>query len=1241
MMTEKLSIRKRIRRVILYTVAVLVVTAAVMFSLVRVFISDVEAYRLDIEHIASAFLDHPVKIESMDARLVGMTPTIIFNRVRLLDKSGKSELVSFRQAQLSIAVLTSLREERFVPKQLVVSGINLAITRDKTGDIQVQGLDIPQLDKTAIPLSGGQNNELAEWLFRRGNIALRDSSVVWKDLQRGGVTRKFDNINLQLINKENQHILSGEISLPLQLGNQLEFVLDIEGEIQQPGNWSGEFYLRGDAINLAEWQKELPQKKGFSISSGILDIELWGGLQAGQLTQLSGDATAHKVLAKAPFVRGTVDFRMLAGLFDYRANVTEQMLAIERLQVIRSNEVWPESRVRIHKRINKDDGPDEIEVLTDQFRLQDISQLLLKTKFLPRSQHKRLQQMRPQGAIRNLHLQVNTKNDEFMPPFFLQAEFEQIAIRPSGKLPGINGISGTVWANAEQGQVNAHSSYASFDGPKLFRAPIKLQQLQGTLHWYKYAQGWQFLASDVQASNNDLKTVSSMQLDVPAADASPYLDLQVAFSEGNASQASPYYPVHIMSKPLVKWLDQAIVGGRIKQGGAIFNGRLSDFPFKQPNGQFQVEFTGKNVELAYFSGWPRLTKAAATVEFTSTGMGITVTNARLFNSQVSRTRIDIPSFALPQLEIEGSLKGPVDDVARFLVESPLAPNAKEFIKQQRIEGTASTQLRLHIPLSEKMRQQAPLGLQGETRITDGALYLLDENMAITGLNGVVQFTESEQTARDVQGFILGEPAVFNMTTEKIDTESVINIMATAHLDTAKLLDSITGGNSGKRIKGMSDWQGLVSLPYGKGDKKRAPVITFSSSLEGVSLDLPAPLSKQANETRELLIRMQHIEPYESLFLNYDDHLCGVVLHSEKKIQQANLHLGSDCELQPEHDVLKLTGRVNNFSVNEWREAITDLFPQSEGEKLTLPIVLAMERMHLKKFPEDDEAKQELVPEDVPLINGEVKSLAYDEMEFGHLSITTTRMRKGIRLDSLQTTAPYLRLNANGQWSQWLGRNKTTIDVKFNSPDAGRMVESLGFAAVIEKGELNANASFTWPDRMDRFDAESMNGKLHLNIKKGNITEVDAGAGRLLGLFSLYALPRRLALDFRDTFKSGFQFDEINGNIEFREGSAYTENLNTKSPVAQIMVAGRTGYVEQDFDQKVTVTPKVSGTLPVAGGLLFGLEVGAAIILLDKLLGDEINKATSRVYHVTGSWDEPIITQVGGQFDESASQEDEF
>ena len=58
----------------------------------------------------------------------------------------------------------------------------------------------------------------------------------------------------------------------------------------------------------------------------------------------------------------------------------------------------------------------------------------------------------------------------------------------------------------------------------------------------------------------------------------------------------------------------------------------------------------------------------------------------------------------------------------------------------------------------------------------------------------------------------------------------------------------------------------------------------------------------------------------------------------------------------------------------------------------------------------------------------------------------------------------------------------------------------------------------------------LNGKIQLEIKKGNIIEADAGAGRILGLFSLSALPRKLFGDFKDTFKAGFNFDTAIGGF---------------------------------------------------------------------------------------------------------------
>ena len=46
------------------------------------------------------------------------------------------------------------------------------------------------------------------------------------------------------------------------------------------------------------------------------------------------------------------------------------------------------------------------------------------------------------------------------------------------------------------------------------------------------------------------------------------------------------------------------------------------------------------------------------------------------------------------------------------------------------------------------------------------------------------------------------------------------------------------------------------------------------------------------------------------------------------------------------------------------------------------------------------------------------------------------------------------------------------------------------------------------------------GEVGVRIGAGRLAEVDPGAGRMFGLLSVVALPRRLALDFRDVFGKG-------------------------------------------------------------------------------------------------------------------------
>ena len=65
------------------------------------------------------------------------------------------------------------------------------------------------------------------------------------------------------------------------------------------------------------------------------------------------------------------------------------------------------------------------------------------------------------------------------------------------------------------------------------------------------------------------------------------------------------------------------------------------------------------------------------------------------------------------------------------------------------------------------------------------------------------------------------------------------------------------------------------------------------------------------------------------------------------------------------------------------------------------------------------------------------------------------------------------------------------------------------------------------------------------------------------------------------------------------------------------IAGRTGLVDEDYDQLITVTPKLSDSLPLM-----------PIWLVEKVLHTELfDRLFAYQYTVTGSWDEPSVTRI--------------
>ena len=302
-----------------------------------------------------------------------------------------------------------------------------------------------------------------------------------------------------------------------------------------------------------------------------------------------------------------------------------------------------------------------------------------------------------------------------------------------------------------------------------------------------------------------------------------------------------------------------------------------------------------------------------------------------------------------------------------------------------------------------------------------------------------------------------------------------------------------------------------------------------------------------------------------------------------------------------------------------------------------PLIMDMERMYLSSSASGGDEQDD--PRDWPPLHIQSHSFRYDDIDFGSLLLNASRGPAGLHMNELQLRSPNMEVKAHGDWLFANDRQFSSFTISFDSSDVGKSLSRLGYADTIKGGEGSLVINARWPGEPLAFALARLDGNMHLRIDDGRLLDVDPGVGRIFGLLSLQALPRRLILDFRDVFSKGFAFDKISGDFAVKNGQATTSNLIMKGPSAKIGAEGRVGLADHDYDQYVTVIPDVAGTVPMITALTQGAGVGAVVLLLKKLLEPEIDKVSMILYKVTGSWDDPQITRVENPEQLDAGQPD--
>lgn len=1248
-----------------YLTAAIVILLAIAVGLFRLLLPRLPEYQEEIKDWANAAVGLQVEFSGMNAlwRLSG--PELSFANARLRTPDTSQDLLTAEEVSVGVSLIRLLRDRELVVDRIVVRETNLQVRQNEDGVWEAQGMPLDQLlgARSVDPEQSGDVLVLGEDIH----------ISYWHPGAAQAVN--FSVSNLSILRDEAQIGIDATLALPEAFGDRLDVSMTQRLVNAEDGAW--QVFVEGDALSLPGWSQFQPGQLP-SIVSGRLDLSLWLEFSNGGVHSTTTNFSLSDFAAPdTPFSR-TVDVQ---GRIEYSKSPTSWLLAANDFRISTVEAAWPISSWQLEVVEGSDTKVATIDANASYINLDDIQYF---AAWLPLQQQEQLAEFEPSGEIRDASLLLGDLNTETV-RYDLSAELQDAGIASRGDRPGVRGFSGRIRADGSGGRLEIDSTALRLDLVGQLTEVIEFDDAMGTVIWRRNDQGITVLSDSVRIRNPDLDSESSLQISIPADGSSPVVDLDSVWSVNDIDTVERYLPEKLIHPALYRWLTSALVSGSIPHATTRLSGPIDKFPFDNDEGVFRIEAQAQNTTLRYAESWPDV--ANMNLDIVVDGMRLFShrNSAVSSDNTVKDAKIEIDDLRNPILTIEAFATGSLQSIVDFSRNSPIASVFGGHLARVSVDGEASFDLQLTYPIKDRFNydfstrirtSNGTIRLQGfNPPITElnGAVLISRDAISSDALYGTFLGQPSSLELRRIED----PESPYGVVLDATGTATAQGLVEELGAPLAGIVNgaaiysaSVRFPNAGAAEPGAlevtidSQLEGLeIALPV---PLKKAPQDAMALH---ANLTFPAPGQIESKGTLSNELRWDLSFEQQDELWDFDRGELAVGGGSAATPEIRGLHISGDTPevvLQDWLDMADGSGgpgigdRIRSIDL-----AVGNLFVfgqqlrdhramvdrggqewvvQIDGEQavgtITVPydldggrpLVLDMQKLILPGTEVDfaDRIRNSSVqtdPRNVPAITISAAEFALGERHFGSLTAEFVRTPNGLRASNVTTQDESFSLTGAAGWvidnTDDLGQ-RSYITGKLLSTDITATMGRLNYEAGLagDDMEIDIDLSFSGGPRED-FMAE-LDGEVGVRLGAGQLDDVEPGPGRVFGLMSIVALPRRLSLDFSDVLDKGFGFDTITGSFRLVNGDAFTCDLSLEGPAADVGIVGRAGLATRDYSQTAVVSANVGNTLPIVGAVMAGPQVAAALLIFSQIFKKPLQEMGQVYYGIDGSWDEPLI-----------------
>jgi len=1251
-----------------YLSIILLTLFVISFGVIVWLSGEVEQRQEEISTWAGDRVGYPVEIGEAGIDWLGLLPKLQLESVKILDKERRNEIISLDKLYIGLDLFASIIQGEPVLNDVTLTGLEISLERDLAGNLQVIGFDERG--------SSSNNHEWLSWLRILNRFNLQSIIVDYSDQLSPELSGQYQLTNAILSHKSDQWTTAANVRLPSMLGQQLQFQGKAEANLENLNTSTWQWQVKTKGLKLEQLSKQFTWKD-IAVEQGSADIQLSGKGHGNTFDSVVADLVLSKSKIVSQQEKGShepVTIENLVGIFDWQSQEGAWQLSGRDIQLHMNGDAWPKTGFMVKK--NNDDS---WLVASNYVRLSDITSVASLSKYSPEL----LRKQKPAGDLETINLRYSAERGLTGLAFNLRDGVFQ----SWDEYPGVTGLTVAVKWSDGLANIKLDSHKLTLYADKWLDDAIFFDSVTGSLDLQKAEKTWLAKSDELRVWNDDLTLQLDGQIE-KQADGEIINAIKITLEEVSVASWQNYVPQKILSESFKNWSNKAFQAGKIVDGDIEWVGKVSSFPYKDDtdSGFFNMQLNAEDIQLHYVDGWPDLLGITGII----TGHGHDLIIKSKQGKIAGFDFVDVTTVITklnednPILSVEGDLTGTTKHAALFLQNSPLNERFGSALKSVDLTGGSNIHLNLMVPLADADKTEA----LGFVSFIDSQLnHTAVEKLGLRNVNGQLHFDNNGVYAENITANLFNEPVKINVKPNDGHTK----ISLTGHVST-KEVESLWPDKLPSFINGETDYNvDMTVIEKTIGDFYLNT--EFTSDLQGIEIAIPQPFTKLKEDKHPFSISMMNVENELVYSSNYGNEV-NVIAVPNKEGLRAAIKFGEGKAVLPNNGI-KIRGKLAELSIDDWLDwskslgetknnsLLSDIDDVSMTinsltgfeQKLTtlnysvnkdgqgwrvklnsdqtkgsvywpsdfngqVPLEINLDQLVLSlpkprdKGNEQVETKMSLWP--AMKIN--ITSLMVDNIKLGTLELQASRNAQTWSIDSASLVSTVFNagiIEKSSSWQQSSMGQKSNIALQIESDDLAGLLANFGYQQVIDSESNKLTVVLAWPDHPFELSTKNVTGQINVAMGKGKLNDVEPGAaGRIFGLMSIAALPRRLSLDFSELFSSGFTFDSIKGDFNLANGHAVTDNLTLRGAAAKIEMSGPIDLVNQRYDQQVKVTPNVSSTLPLAGAVAggpIGLGVGAALLVVDKLsgklFGKNIVNLISYTYNLTGPWNDPQLRVV--------------